>query len=352
MRLLMAAVVSALAGGVLLLLWRGPWWFDGKYLKGADFKSSPGALVTGFRTAVVQVLVGLGAVVALLYTARNYRLTRRGQVTDRFIKALERLGSDEMYVRLGGVLALEQIIQDAPEQATHAAQVLVAFIRDRAPRSQARTPPPSRGRIRRAIRRGGSLRRRASAEADGLALPVRPAEDVQAALTALTLAESRRHVALGVRINLEGLHLQGVELFAADLARVHLRGADLTDATIIWADFTDAWLGEANFTRATLRGTDFTDAWLGGAIFTDADMEGVNLTRASLLETDLTRASLAKADLTGASLLLADLSDVNLAGVNLSGVDLSGADPRLRRLVRETEAKLTRRPGRTDRRKM
>ncbi|WP_285697430.1 hypothetical protein [Actinomadura sp. NBRC 104412] len=36
-------------------------------------------------------------------------------------------------MRYGGVLALEQIIQDAPDQATHATQVLVAFVRQRAP---------------------------------------------------------------------------------------------------------------------------------------------------------------------------------------------------------------------------
>lgn len=340
----MAAVVLALAGGVLLVLWRGPWWFDGKYLKGADFKSSPGALVTGFRTVVVQVLVGLGAVVALLYTARNYQLTRRGQVTDRFIKALERLGSDEMYVRLGGVLALEQIIQDAPEQATHAAQVLQAFIRDRAPRSQVPTPSPSRRRLR--------LQRRTSVEADRSALPIRPAEDIQAALTALTLEESRRHVALSHRINLDGLHLQGIELFMADLSHAQLAGADLSDATIVWTNFTGAHLREANFTRANLRWTDFTDAWLGEANFTDAEMTKTNLTRAYLLEADLTRASLDEADLSGASLLLADLSDANLAGTNLSGVDLSDADPRLRRLLQETEAKRIRRPkGRAEGRK-
>ncbi|WP_189190926.1 hypothetical protein [Streptomyces albiflavescens] len=50
-------------------------------------------------------------------------MSRRGQVTDRFTKALERLGSEARYVRIGGVLALEQIVQGAPEQATHAAQV-------------------------------------------------------------------------------------------------------------------------------------------------------------------------------------------------------------------------------------
>lgn len=56
--------------------------------------------MTGLRTAVVAFAAALGAGIALLYTARTYRLTRRGQITDRFTKALERLGSAQTYVCL------------------------------------------------------------------------------------------------------------------------------------------------------------------------------------------------------------------------------------------------------------
>ncbi|MER5890904.1 hypothetical protein ABT160_44405 [Streptomyces sp. NPDC001941] len=118
-----------------LLIWQGPRWFDGKYLDDAELRKGSAALVTGLRTSLVALVAALGAGVALLYTARTYRLTRRGQITDRFTKALERLGSDQEYVRIGGILALEQIVQDAPEQAaTDAARVLGHFLRAQAPR--------------------------------------------------------------------------------------------------------------------------------------------------------------------------------------------------------------------------
>jgi hypothetical protein len=106
---LVAVAVLAVAGGLLLLVWQGPWWLDSKRLTDKDLTGPAATLVTGFRTTVVQVLVALGAVVALWFPWRNYRLTRHGQVTDRFIKALERLGSEELYVRYGGVLALKLI---------------------------------------------------------------------------------------------------------------------------------------------------------------------------------------------------------------------------------------------------
>jgi len=54
-------------------------------------------------------------IAGLLYTARNYRLSRRGQVTDRFTTALERLGSSELYVRIGGVHALEHVMRDSAD---------------------------------------------------------------------------------------------------------------------------------------------------------------------------------------------------------------------------------------------
>ncbi|MEU0228187.1 hypothetical protein ABZ177_28090 [Streptomyces sp. NPDC006284] len=122
--------------GLPLLLWKGPALLDGKYIDAETLKggtsAAMAALITGLRTSIVAFTAALGAGIALLYTARTYRLTRRGQITERFTKALERLGSNEVYVRIGGILALEQIVRDAPEQAaTDAARVLGHFIRER-----------------------------------------------------------------------------------------------------------------------------------------------------------------------------------------------------------------------------
>src|SRR6266498_3926571 len=68
-----------------------------------------------FRIALIQFAGAAGAVVALAYTARTYRLAHRGQLTERFSKALERLGSDEPYVRLGGVHALAHVLRDSAD---------------------------------------------------------------------------------------------------------------------------------------------------------------------------------------------------------------------------------------------
>ena len=203
-------------------------------------------LVTGFRTAVVQLLAVLGAGIALLFTAFNYRLTRRGQVTDRFTKALERLGSPEIYVRLGGILALEQIVQDAPDQADHAAQVLNTFIRHQAPTAQPPNPGTPAGSRERISAARHNARKGAPPTPAPAPLPDPPAGDVQQALTALTRYTTPH-------TDLRHLHLTGANLTDANLTEAQLDGADLTYAYLGYADLTYARLTNAHLGGADLR---------------------------------------------------------------------------------------------------
>ncbi|MDQ0600113.1 uncharacterized protein YjbI with pentapeptide repeats [Streptomyces canus] len=368
--LLMSIVLTALLAGALLLLWRGPWLVDGEYLSRKDLQSGSAALVTGFRTAVVQFLAVLGASVALIYTAFTYRLTRRGQVTDRFTKALERLGSDEPYVRIGGVLALEQIIHDSPTQANHAAQVLASFLRKHAPHRIDAARPISDSRWAPHLRkaspsvpdsdRGGRLRdsrseriiaaRKAARRGDtapGVTpklLPDYPADDVQQALTGLTDAVCRHHTDPSVQVNLSRLHLAGVDLGQADLTGLHLWGTNLTGAYMERAKCLETRMGAADLMNANLRHADLRKAILRSADLSNADLryvkaeksdffnavlQGARLCHAQLKNTklgaDLSGADLTGADLTSAHLDLADLTDTNLISVTFSEADLEGA---------------------------
>src|SRR6185312_13739727 len=67
------------------------------------------------RGRLLTLAAGLFAAGALVFTALNFNLSRRtfelteqGQVTDRFTKAIEQLGSDKLDVRIGGIYALER----------------------------------------------------------------------------------------------------------------------------------------------------------------------------------------------------------------------------------------------------
>ncbi|MCX5263587.1 pentapeptide repeat-containing protein [Streptomyces sp. NBC_00199] len=215
------------------------------------------------RLAVVQTLAALGALCALIYTARTYRLSRRGQVTDRFNKALERIDSDEIYVRIGGILALGEVMDDYPERSLNAFQVLSTFLYSRTSVSQ---------------------------PADVASFPREPESDTQLALKVLTTGTRRR--ASNQSISLKDLHLVGVDLRGADLRnarlqRSNLRGADLEDAdlrgaTLHRTDFRGSTVSRANFREADLYKTDFRNSWLSKADFRGASMEGVQFDDAVL----------------------------------------------------------------------
>jgi hypothetical protein len=55
------------------------------------------------RTQLLTLAAGVFAAGALWFTAQNFRLSRQGQVTDRYGKAIEQLGSDKLDVRIGAI---------------------------------------------------------------------------------------------------------------------------------------------------------------------------------------------------------------------------------------------------------
>jgi hypothetical protein len=273
-------LAAAAAYGVAL--WRVPGWM---HASTAQDRYDARVLVISVGGAIV---VGTG----LLYTARGYRLSRRGQVTDRFTVALERLGSAELYVRIGGVHALEHVMRDSAEHHNDVIEVLTEFIRDRAPRRD------------RQLGRQVWMHPVTGSVPD---LPARPAPDIQAALTALG---HRPHRPERQPIDLTGLHLVGADLGSANLTGAWLGGANLTGAWLNHANLTGAWLPHANLTRAGLNHANLTRAWLDYANLTDAGLHRANLTRAFLRDANLTRVWLGRANLTRA-----DLTDANLTRV-------------------------------------
>jgi hypothetical protein len=102
--------------------------------------------VDSTRGRLLQIGAGLLADGALYYTHRNHeisrqtlestrdsfershQLTEQGQVTDRYTKAIEQLGADNLDVRLGGIYALERIARDSAADHPTVVEVLAAFI--------------------------------------------------------------------------------------------------------------------------------------------------------------------------------------------------------------------------------
>ena len=204
---------------------------------------------------------GLFAALALVYTARNFSLSREGQVTDRYTKAIGQLGSMQLDERIGGIYALERIARDSARDHVTVMAVLAAFVREH---SREQWAPPEHGTDKLRPTRGA-----------------RP--DVQAALAVI-----------GRRVSTRGP--RHIDLYAANLTNASLYGANFTNADLADVDFSSAYLKHANLARAYARRAILTranliNATLAGADFTDADFTDADLTGADLTGADLTGAS-------------------------------------------------------------
>jgi hypothetical protein len=259
------AVAIALSLGVcalaVFLVWRVPHWLD--LIRSVADPKDRLNLENEILKNLIQMLGGAFLLAGLYFTWKNLMLAREGQITDRFTKAIDHLGSEKLEIRLGGIYSLARIARDSLKDHWPTMEILCAFVRDR---SHAR-------------------------ESSSLQLAV----DIQAVLNVL----SER--SFEVETDDECL-----DLTTANLAGANFRGANLERAR-----FDDARLDGADFMNASLRQSDFRGASLRAAHLREAQLDGANLTAANLQD---------------ASLRLAKLGKANLFGTNLHGATLIGAD--------------------------
>ena len=96
------------------------------------------------RGRLLTLGAGLLAAGALLFTARNFSLSREGQVTDRYTKAITQVGDEKLDVRIGGIYALERVARDSARDHPTVMEVMCVFIREHS-REQWPLSDPSRG---------------------------------------------------------------------------------------------------------------------------------------------------------------------------------------------------------------
>ncbi|HWM64883.1 MAG TPA: pentapeptide repeat-containing protein [Solirubrobacterales bacterium] len=224
------------------------------------------------RGTLLQAVAGLVVAVGAMFAAWNVilnreatRLAERGQVTERFTKAVEQLADQRIAIRLGGIYALRRLAADSSDDATTVTEVLSAFVRANA---DAREPD------------GGGV--------DALG------DDLLAALSVLA-------------VNRENTEAR------PDLCEIDLSGRDLSNFDLAHFD-----LGRANLRSSTLIGADLEGADLSLADLRGADLSGASLALANLREADLTDANLTQASLDGAT-----MGKARMAGTRLGRTDLS-----------------------------
>jgi uncharacterized protein YjbI with pentapeptide repeats len=314
------AVVVSVIAALAFWLWWPKWQVNCLALEITDPKARAD-LEDNFRRTVGQLLGGaavlFGAWLVFLQFSQQQQTAQIDQqeqaaqqqqqqaardllISNQVSKGFEQLASDKMAMRLGGIFALEGVMNTRPEQYRGPVlEMLCAFVRE---------------------------------YTIGKTVSERPAIDIQAALTVIGRRKGQEPPDLAKAnipgANLSRANLRGADLNGAFLNSAYLSRADLTGANLIGANLTGANLTGASLSRVDLTGADLTATNLGLADLTGAYLSGANLTGANLSRTNLRSADLSGANLRGANLIGTNLSGAYPIGADLTGANLSGANLR------------------------
>jgi len=238
---------------------------------------------------------------------KTLEIAQEGQITERFTRAIEQLGSNKIEIRLGAIYALERIANESDKDYWPIMKILAAYVRmnssvDRSRCANFSTVFPL------------SMDTKNSEIAKKELLDMNKLSDIQVALTILGRRKYRYN-------NGESEKL--------DLCTTNLGMINLTMAHFEGANFAMAHLEGTNFTQAHLEGANFSMTHLNNLTFLrQANLEEANLMGASLAGTCLEEANLIGANLMGANLTAARIIYAHLERTNLEGADLRGADLR------------------------
>jgi len=150
-------------------------------------------------------------------TQEQLALAQRGQISERFSRAVDQITSAFLSVRLGGIYSLERTAREDRDYHWPIMELLTNYVRGHVPIN---------------------------------ARPPTPATDIQACLTVI----GRRSV-----------YNRDAEYGPIDLHDTHLQGADSRRAYLQWANLSEANLSEANLSGADLDETNLNDATLFSA---------------------------------------------------------------------------------------
>ena len=243
-------LVLSYAVVIVALAWLGyECWFDPTW-KAISTIVETGERVS-YQTEVIktlaQIALGVLVLIGLFFTARRVvaaeqtakaaqrtvEVAQEGQITERFTRAIEQLGDDQIAIRLGGIYH-----KDSDKDHWQVMEVLTVYVRENSP-------------------------------SDWYQRSVQPLQLIPTDIGAIMVVLGRRnteHETPSHRLNLRMTDLRGAELEKADLRgadlrfanlhNVYLKDADLRDVDLFHANLTDAVLDGAN-----LRGVDLTVMW-------------------------------------------------------------------------------------------
>lgn len=221
--------------------------------------------------------------------SKQIKISEQGQITERFTRAIEQLGSDKLFLRVGAIAALERIGHDSQDDVLTVLNLLSGFVREN--RSAAETdyveastaPVPldileSVFTLSRLARQYDSFLRKKQLRIDisGTQLSyIKPPENT--CFTHFDFANSSLVGGQFFNIECNGTRFQGADFTSADFSGGKFLDANFSSANLANARFTTADLSRVRFIEANLAKACFSHCKLDCVSFREADMAEVNL---------------------------------------------------------------------------
>lgn len=111
----------------------GPVWLTGAGLTAAQRLSAENAVRSTLLSGLGGLLALGGVALGAWVTFGQVRASREGNTIGLYIKAIELLASDDVWVRMGGVYALEHLCGLDADYCGQVHALLTAFVRSHAP---------------------------------------------------------------------------------------------------------------------------------------------------------------------------------------------------------------------------
>lgn len=231
------------------------------------------------RRTLAQVFGGALVLISLYFTAKTLNVSQEGQITDRFVKALDLLGRrDSVEAKLGGIYSLARIAHDSQRDHIPTMKILAASAR----------------RMSLTLTPGGE-----------------PPPEMQAILEVIVNRNLKNETALDNYIDLRGVVAPRAYLIHANFTRINMLCANLSGAVLNGSTFTDIFAQDA----------DLKGAWLQSTTIT---APRANFKNAQLDYAHLDRSIIKNAYFEGASFIGTTFKDSKIDHCNFKGAHLQG----------------------------
>ena len=244
-------------------------------------------------------------------TEQSAKAAEQSLTAEQLTRAMEQLSNNEAYVRVGGILGLQQIglsENTDEDERRKIARIFVAFIRKRAAKNS--------DEAKRMTRKLKFMKQDKNRIQKALNLYRVSRLDIEAAVNALASITEKSRLTYRNRYNERKRDL--CDLQNTDLRGLRFVGTNLSEFNFIHANFSGAWLREADFSSAIVKNAKFIAAFLHYTIFNDAYLDWAKFNHAELHDAKIINANLNAAVFVDAELDRADLSNVKLEQTNFT----------------------------------